>query len=146
MSAKGFSWQNGYARIAFGNNRLNIVVHREYPSNEEWRDLQAAVSKCIQKADDENREAFAIVFDARDAGLLSCSMVKEWKAVFEKRKSAISRRVLCTCILVSSFLVRNAVNAFLLVYKPSRPLRVISSEPDAEAFIREEKTGLEKLP
>jgi len=129
-----FRWRNGYVGVEARAATLVITVLRAQPTLEEWRELQAAVSKFFRLADEEGMH-FGLLFDARKAGLLEYDKIREWKNLFDARRDVIQRRVDSTAIVVASRLIRSAANFFLLCYDPVRPFCVANSEEEARAFL-----------
>ncbi len=90
-----------------------------------------------QRAMLERNEAFVEIADAMDARVVSAlerKLLADWL-----RESEVQAKSLCVAmgVLVSSPLVRGAMNAVLWLKSPDFPMHVCSADADVVAFLRD---------
>ena len=121
--------------IELRENVLQIRVLSARASDEEFDALLRDAEAIYANMDEE----FYLVFDLCDMGLLPLHQAMKWMELFDRVKHVTETHLICTSVCLSDPLVKGAVDIFLGLYNPTRPLYTFPTLSECEATIRDDQ-------
>ena len=115
---------------------LKGLILKSQPTEEEWK-ANINLLKTFYKLADNNNIKFSIIFDLRKLGILSYNYVNEWANLFLENKSLTEKLVYKSALITNNIIIKNAINAFFVLYKTVRPIKIVYNVQEALDFISE---------
>ena len=110
-------------RSSTTRNMLVVTVLRSDPTKEEFQSLMDATKREYIRMPKE----FVLVLDVLRMNILNPMFCIAWMRLFDEVRPITSSHLLCTHVAYDSGVLQWAVNAFLNIYNPMKPLLLHTS-------------------
>jgi len=135
--------QNENALIILKKNILYHKFYNKIPNESEIKKIHEVLTKFYDICDKNNTKFFHI-YDFNDISIFSIpniSMNRDLILGYIRNKYKIFQTNLyCSAIIMSQAFIRKCLGLLLNVYTPTKPLKFVSNEAEAQEFFNQIKT------
>lgn len=133
------SYENEFVTCSIENKNFHIYVKKNLPANdEEFNGLMNHIDNFYQACIKSNTRV-GMILDAKNLGLLDTKYYQTFADYFSSRKEMCEKCIIASCIICDNSLISTLVNAFLILYKSVRPVRIETTLEAGLQFIEKNK-------